>query len=86
MDVRVDGLAVRLPALVQEVRGRGYLVGLALKVDHLPLVTLLREKGMLVIPTAGQVIRLLPPLTATLEELSRSVELFAEALSAYKPA
>lgn len=83
---QLRALEREFPALVQEVRGRGYLVGLALKVDHLPLVTLLREKGMLVIPTAGQVIRLLPPLTATLEELSRSVELLAEALSAYQPA
>ncbi|MBC2596442.1 aspartate aminotransferase family protein [Ruficoccus amylovorans] len=78
---RLQELERKFPALVEEVRGRGYMVGVALKVDPMPVIQTLREKGMLAIPTGGQVIRLLPPLTATVEDLDRSVELLADALS-----
>ncbi len=83
---RLKGLERKFPKLVQEVRGRGYLVGIALRVDHLPVIRSLREKGMLAIPTAGQVIRLLPPLTATFEDLDRAVDLLESALSDYNHA
>ncbi|MGE9292381.1 MAG: aspartate aminotransferase family protein [Puniceicoccales bacterium] len=83
---KLKALEQQFPALVQEVRGRGYLVGVVLKVNHIPIIESLREKGMLAIPTAGQVIRLLPPLTATMDDLDRSVALLTEALSDYNPA
>ena len=56
------------------MRGRGYLVGLQLTVDPAPYVAAMRENGLLVVSAGNNVIRVLPPLTATPDELAHSVE------------
>lgn len=68
-------LAEEFPQQLSAVRGRGYLVGLQLTVDPTPYVTALRENGLLVVAAGNNVIRVLPPLTATPDELARSVEI-----------
>ena len=75
-------LAQDFPSQVLGVRGRGYLVGIQFAAD--PAVTggALRDAGLLVPLAGGNVIRLLPPLTATPEELAKSVELLRGVLSA----
>lgn len=75
-------LAVDFPAHLSAVRGRGYLVGLQLTGDPAPLVTALRERGLLVVAAGNNVIRVLPPLTATVDELAKSVEILRAALVA----
>ncbi len=80
---RLQGLKQTFPNLVAEVRGQGYMVGIALRVDHLPIINRLRQRGLLVIPTAGQVIRLLPPLIATAEQLDEAADMLEVALSEY---
>ncbi len=75
-------LAADFPQRVAGIRGLGYLVGLQLTGDPVPLVAALRERGLLVPSAGGNVIRLLPPLTATADELSRSVEILRETLAA----
>jgi predicted acetylornithine/succinylornithine family transaminase len=61
------------------VRGLGLLLGLVLDVPALPLQKKLQEKGMLAIATAGNVLRLLPPLNVKQEEIDAAVKLIAEA-------
>jgi len=75
-------LIVDFPAQVLQMRGQGYLVGLQLAADPLPYVVALREAGLLAPPAGGNVIRLLPPLTATVAELDQSVETVRGVLSA----
>ena len=70
------------PAQVLAVRGRGYMVGIQLASDPAVYVGALREAGLLVPSAGGNVIRLLPPLTATPEELGRSVEIIRSVLTA----
>jgi acetylornithine/N-succinyldiaminopimelate aminotransferase len=67
---------------VTAVRGRGFLVGLQLTAEPTPYVTALRERGLLVPPAGNNVVRLLPPLNATTDELARSVEIFRSVLAA----
>ncbi|MDB6168977.1 MAG: acetylornithine and succinylornithine aminotransferase [Verrucomicrobia bacterium] len=74
-------LAGDFPAQVLAVRGKGYLVGLQLASDPAPYVAALREKGLLVVSAGGNVIRILPPLVATKDELARCVEIFRAVLS-----
>jgi acetylornithine/N-succinyldiaminopimelate aminotransferase len=71
----LEKLATEFPAQLQTVRGRGYLVGLQMAVDPTPYVTALRARGLLAVEAGGNVIRLLPPLTATPEELAKSVDI-----------
>ena len=68
-------LAKDFPKLVLGVRGAGYLVGLQLASDPAPTLAALREAGLLVPSAGGNVIRLLPPLTASPDELAQSVEI-----------
>jgi len=64
------------------VRGRGYLVGLQMAVDPSPYVAALREQGLLVVAAGNNVIRLLPPLIVTREDLAKSVEIIRAVLAA----
>ena len=51
--------------------------------DSAPYLAALRERGLLTAPAGGNVIRLLPPLNVSAEELARSVALFRETLEAF---
>lgn len=83
--VRLDEIAARQP-LVGEVRGLGAMLALELR-DPSPdaakaTTAAAFEKGLLLLACGlyGNVIRLLPPLTASDEELERGLDLLEEAL------
>ena len=78
----LNQLVKDFPAQVLAVRGRGYMVGLQLAGDPAPYVAALREAGLLVPSAGGNVIRLLPPLTATTEELAQAVDIIRTVLAA----
>ncbi|WP_024277206.1 aspartate aminotransferase family protein [Xanthobacter sp. 126] len=58
------------PAVIAEVRGQGLLLGIKAAVPAPELIAALREEGMLVPGAAENVIRLLPPLTVSEEEVA----------------
>jgi acetylornithine aminotransferase/acetylornithine/N-succinyldiaminopimelate aminotransferase len=80
----IDRFAVDFPGQVRGVRGHGFMIGIQLTGEPGPLVAALRERGLLSAAAGGNVVRLLPPLNATVEELNRSVEIFRAALAAAK--
>jgi acetylornithine/N-succinyldiaminopimelate aminotransferase len=75
-------LAADFPRKVLEIRGRGFLVGVQMASDSAPTLAALREHGLLTAPAGVNVIRLLPPLVATRDELARSVAIFRDVLAA----
>ena len=73
--------ALKDNAHVKEVRGSGLLVGVQLDVPAGPLVATCRDAGLLVITAgAGDVLRLLPPLVVSAEEVDQAVDIIAEAM------
>jgi predicted acetylornithine/succinylornithine family transaminase len=64
---------------ISGVRGLGLMLGLVLDVPALPLQQRLQEKGMLALATAGNVLRLLPPLNVTRQEIDLALERIAAA-------
>jgi acetylornithine aminotransferase/acetylornithine/N-succinyldiaminopimelate aminotransferase len=64
------------PALVRNIRGLGFMVGVELAVEPPPVVARLREAGLLCPAAGGNVIRLLPPLNTTADEIAEAVEIF----------
>ena len=72
-------LAMKHKQWISGVRGLGLLLGLELDVPALPLQKKLQEKGMLSLATAGNVLRLLPPLNVSQQEVDQAMQLIGEA-------
>lgn len=68
-------------AVVAEVRGAGVMRGIELTVDATSVVEKSLAAGLLVNRTAERVVRLLPPLTVTHEEVSMAVSILDQVLS-----
>ncbi|MBV9690421.1 MAG: [LysW]-lysine hydrolase [Ktedonobacteraceae bacterium] len=68
--------------LVREVRGRGLLIGIELTKRGQPYLEALLERGILVLPAGPNVIRLLPPLVITEEQLDRVLDTLEDVLGA----
>ncbi|MCF7817636.1 MAG: aspartate aminotransferase family protein [Kiritimatiellales bacterium] len=78
----VEGLcdiALKHKQWIAQVRGLGLLLGLVLDVPALPLQKKLLGKGMLSLATAGNVLRLLPPLNVSQEEIDQALKWMGEA-------
>jgi acetylornithine/N-succinyldiaminopimelate aminotransferase len=67
--------------VIKEVRGLGLMWGLELAREGTPVVAACRERGLLVNCTQGNVIRLLPPLVITDQELAAALAILREALA-----
>lgn len=67
--------ATRSFPFVKEVRGRGLMVGLVLDRPAAGLESRLRDRGLLALATAGNVIRFLPPMVVTRGQIGRAVRI-----------
>lgn len=77
---RLAELQDTFPDLIKEVRGRGLLIGLKLSVAPADFVAAARAEHLLLVPAGDNVVRLLPPLNITEEDMAKAVErLFAAA-------
>ncbi|MFS0824183.1 acetylornithine transaminase [Bacillus sp. 1P02SD] len=68
--------------VVTEIRGSGLMIGIACKAEVADYITKLRENGLLVLQAGPNVIRLLPPLTVTYEEIDEAIKMIKESLVA----
>jgi len=66
---------------VRSVRGRGLMWGIELAEPAGPFVALARERGLLVATAGPKVLRLLPPLVVTQDELERGLAILEGALA-----
>lgn len=72
---RLDRLAARHPKVIEAVRGAGLLLGLKCIVPNDRLIARLREAGLLTIPAAENVVRLLPPLIIDESHVDSAMEI-----------
>ncbi|KAL2185522.1 acetylornithine and succinylornithine aminotransferase [Thermothelomyces heterothallicus CBS 203.75] len=77
-----DRLRARFPDLVQEVRGRGLILGLQLTEDPAPIVKAARERGLLVITAGTNTLRFVPSLVMSEEEIKEGLAILEEAIKA----
>ena len=66
---------------VREIRVIGLMIGIELKDKSQPVIVELLEKGILSLPAGTTVLRLLPPLTISYEDLDKAVAVLAEVLA-----
>lgn len=69
---------------VASIRGKGLMIGIECLEEVSDLIPLFIQKGLLVLNAGPNVIRLLPPLTVTTEEIDKAVHLLKEVLAERK--
>jgi acetylornithine/LysW-gamma-L-lysine aminotransferase len=65
---------------IREVRGRGLLLAVELKKPATPVIKAMQERGVLVLPAGGTVIRFLPSILIEDAQLDEGIEVLAEAI------
>lgn len=71
---RLIDLQSRHPSVVEEVRGAGLMLGLKLRPPVAEMVPALRQAGLLTVPAAENVARLLPPLIIGEEHVDEAIQ------------
>ncbi len=79
-------LVKQYPALFVEARGWGLMNGLALQPEidlaSIEIVKAALERGLLIVPAGPKVLRFVPPLIVTADEVDQAADLLAEAIAA----
>tara|TARA_B110000503_G_C7095364_1_gene391338 strand:+ start:108 stop:1283 length:1176 start_codon:yes stop_codon:yes gene_type:complete len=70
---KLEGLVAQHPDVFTGVRGAGLMLGLICKASNLDIVKAGYDAGVLTVPAADNVIRLLPPLTISDDDISEAV-------------
>lgn len=76
---RLETMKAKHP-IINEVRGKGLIIGIELTVPGQKVVAYCQEQGLLVNCAAGNVIRLLPPLNVAREELEQALDIIDKAI------
>jgi len=66
--------------MIQEVRGMGLMVGMDLTIDGASIVQRCLEKGLLINCAGEHILRFVPPLTISQDDVDRAVSILDEAL------
>ena len=80
---RLEAIKTQNP-IIREVRVVGLMIGIELEVEGAPIVQSCLDRQLLVNSTQGTVIRLLPALTLTSEQLEEGCDVLADVLSQFE--
>lgn len=82
-DEMMQQLRERLAGLswVKDVRGKGFLVGIECSIEAADITAAMRDKGLIAVTAGPKVIRLLPNLLITDEELQQGLDIIVEVLT-----
>ncbi|MBT2732190.1 acetylornithine transaminase [Carnobacterium sp. ISL-102] len=61
-------------SVIKKVKGLGFLMGIEVDMEAIKLVTLLQEQHVLTLTAGKKVLRILPPLTVTIEEINEFIQ------------
>ncbi|TAL34366.1 MAG: aspartate aminotransferase family protein [Phenylobacterium sp.] len=71
---QLSGLKDRFPDVVEDIRGKGLLIGVKLKTPNREFMQLARDQHLLIAGGGDNCVRLLPPLTLSLDEAREAIE------------
>ena len=71
------------PKIIDDVRGKGFLIGLKLKVNQLSFINKLMNNKLLTIKAAENVVRILPPLNVKKKELKIALSIIRKVCEKY---
>ena len=78
----LNQIAAQHPAKVAELRGKGLLVGLRLKISHTAVRDAARERGLLVGIAGADVVRMAPPLIVSDDDIGKALDILNSAIAA----
>ena len=73
---KLNELKNKYPNIIGEIRGRGFLIGIKLRVDQTKFIKKLMENKLLTIRAAENVVRVLPPLNVSKKEIDQAIKIF----------
>ena len=65
---------------IVEVRGKGLMIGIEIKGSASEIEKVAAQKGLLILTAGEHVIRLLPPLVISMDEINKGLEILKECL------
>lgn len=77
--VKLEKLVARNPAVFEQVRGAGLMLGLKCVLPNGDVQTAFRNEGLLVVGAAENVVRILPPLNISATEVDESIQMMETA-------
>ena len=83
---QLEGLKDAYPDMIDELRGKGLLVGIKVKPNNRDIMTLARDNGLLIAGGSDNCVRMLPPLNVTEAEAREAVGLLEKAFLAARTA
>ncbi|MGL4444624.1 MAG: aspartate aminotransferase family protein [Alsobacter sp.] len=86
MKQRLAELKDRHPAVIEDIRGEGLLVGIKCRVPNTDLASAARNEHLLTVPAGDNVLRLLPPLNIDETIVSQAVAMLDRAATAIEKA
>ena len=81
---KLNDLQKNFPKIINEVRGRGLMIGLKMQDEPSSFVSLLLKNKLIVVKASENVIRLLPSLIVTKEEIDEGMEILKKTCEEYK--
>lgn len=81
--LKAEILAMKNPD-IKEIRGKGLMIGIEFNFETKPLVLKMLENGVLANATADNVLRLVPPLNISYEDLQKAIEVLKKSLKEIK--
>ncbi len=82
---KLEGLVAQHPDVFEEVRGAGLMLGLKCAVANTDLVQAGYDEHVLTVPAADNVVRLLPPLNISKEDIATAIAALDAAASRLRP-
>ena len=80
---KLNNLKIKYPKIIDEIRGRGFLIGVKLKVDQTKFIKKLLDNKLLTIRAAENVVRVLPPLNVSKKEIDQAIKIFDKVCKAF---
>lgn len=80
LKIRLEELRKEFPSIIDHVIGKGLMLGAVCKIPCIEIVRSALKKGLIINCTAGNVLRFVPPLVITREEINYGLKLLKEVL------
>ena len=81
---KLNDVKNKYPKIIKEVRGKGLLIGICLRVNQTKFIEKLLENNLLTVKAAENVVRLLPPLNVKKSEINLGIKIIEKVCKQFR--